>query len=163
MILGPHLYICMFINKNRSVNCMFACVLLHVTFCSSHCMLLLMMHGSMFIISLFVIASMFSRGSLPSSSSKCPADALREDITDLFADNVISGARTTRMLKKAFKAGVKVPKRIKQTMGKNQARALRRHMLKRTKWPSYYFFRLSSLGQEARQRDCGADSIGIAI
>ena len=89
----------------------------------------------------FVIAWMFSRGSnLPSSSNQCPAESLKDDITDLFADNRISAKRTTVMLGKASKAGVKVPKKLTKTKGKNQARALTRHKLKRTKWPDYYYF-----------------------
>ena len=45
------------------------------------------------------------------------------------------------MLSKASKAGVKgISKKVQKTVGRNQARAIRRHKLKNNKWPEYYWF-----------------------
>ena len=85
---------------------------------------------------------MFQRAQQPSSSSNAlPERELEEDLTDLYADNLVSGQRITRLLGKASKAGVKgIRKAVQQHVGKNQARSLRRHKLKGSKWPDYYWF-----------------------
>jgi hypothetical protein len=84
---------------------------------------------------------MFSRNAQPcSSTSALPDDTLRRDIEDLYAENLISAQRTAKLLRKAFEANVNVPKQIRKSKGKNQARAQARHSLKRTKWPDLYEF-----------------------
>ena len=85
---------------------------------------------------------MFSRAQQPSSSSSAlPEQEFEEDVTDLFADNLVSGQRVTRLLTKAAKAGVKgIKKNVTKTVGRNQARAIRRHKLRGSKWPDYYWF-----------------------
>ena len=84
---------------------------------------------------------MFSRAQQPSSSSSAlPEQEFEEDVTDLFADNLVSGQRVTRLLTKAAKAGVKgINKNVTKTVGRNQARAIRRHKLRGSKWPDYYW------------------------
>jgi hypothetical protein len=85
---------------------------------------------------------MFQRAQQPSSSSNArPEQELERDLTDLYADNLVSGQRITRLLDKATKAGVKgISKKIQKLGGKNQARAIRRHKLNGSKWPEYYWF-----------------------
>jgi hypothetical protein len=85
---------------------------------------------------------MFSRASQPSSSSNAvPSQEFQEDVEDLYADNLISGQRAARLLTKACKAGIKgISKKVRKTTGRNQARAITRHKLTRTKWPDYYYF-----------------------
>ena len=85
---------------------------------------------------------MFSRASQPSSSSSAlPQQEFQDDVLDLFADNLVSGQRVARLLKKASKAGVEgISSRLQATSSKNSARSTRRHKLKRTKWPAYYYF-----------------------
>ena len=85
---------------------------------------------------------MFQRAQQPSSSSHgLPEQNFERDLTDLFADNLVSGQRVSRLLNKASKAGVKgLNKKVLKTVGRNQARAIRSHKLKNTKWPEYYWF-----------------------
>ena len=85
---------------------------------------------------------MFQRTLQPSSSSNgLPEQEFEEDLTDLYADNLVSGQRITRLLTKAAKAGVKgISKKMQKSVGRNQARAIRSHKLKNTKWPEYYWF-----------------------
>jgi len=85
---------------------------------------------------------MFSRAAHPSSSSSArPEQEFQEDVEDLFSDNLVSAQRTARLLAKAAKAGVEgISKTVQRTTGKNQARSITRHKLKRTKWPDYYWF-----------------------
>ena len=85
---------------------------------------------------------MFARASQPASSSNAPAEQdFLEDVEDLFAENLVSGQRTARLLKKASKAGIKgIKESLRKTTGKNQARDMSRHKLKHNKWPSYYYF-----------------------
>ena len=61
---------------------------------------------------------MFSRAQQPSSSSSAlPEQEFEEDVTDLFADNLVSGQRVTRLLTKAAKAGVKGIKKCDKDSG----------------------------------------------
>lgn len=85
---------------------------------------------------------MFSRASQPSSSSHVPPEvAFEDDVADLYAENLVSAQRVSKLLDKATKAGVKnINAKVKRTIGKNQARSFTRHRLRRTKWPSYYWF-----------------------
>jgi hypothetical protein len=85
---------------------------------------------------------MFSRASLPASSSNADPEAnFQDDVEDLYAENLISAQRVARLLDKATKAGIKhIPLKVRKTSGKNQARSITRHKLRRTKWPSYYWF-----------------------
>ena len=84
---------------------------------------------------------MFGRSAHPSSSSNAaPEVELREDIEDLYADNLVSAQRVAKLLDKAHKAEVKgIKKQIRKTIGKNQARDLTRSKLRFTKWPEYYW------------------------
>ena len=85
---------------------------------------------------------MFSRASHPSSSSNAPpVQEFEDDVGDLFADNLVSGQRVAKLLSKAAKAGLKgLSKKVQKTSGRNQARAITRHKLRRTKLPDYYWF-----------------------
>ena len=85
---------------------------------------------------------MFSRNSQPASSSHAPAwQEFQEDVEDLFAENLVSGQRTSRLLDKATRAGIsQIPAKIRKTIGKNQARDICRNKLKWSKWPDYYWF-----------------------
>ena len=85
---------------------------------------------------------MFGRNSQPSASSFAePGETFLEDVGDLYAENLVSAQRVQKLLQKATKAGVKnIPKRLRKSSGNNAARARQRHKLKRTKWPSYYWF-----------------------
>lgn len=98
----------------------------------------------------FPLAEMFQRshGACPASSSGAPASQLlKDDIQDLFAENMISGRRAFGLLDKAKDAGVKIAiKQIKKLPGvkkkfvKNFARDLRRKMKKNDHWPEPYSF-----------------------
>jgi hypothetical protein len=85
---------------------------------------------------------MFSRAQQPSSSSGArPEQDLQKDLEDLFADNLVSAGRVSRLLEKTTKAGVNnIAENVRRTSGKNQARDLTRHKLKRSMWPDYYWF-----------------------
>jgi len=85
---------------------------------------------------------MFQRAQQPSSSrSGLPGQDLERDLTDLYADSHVSAQRITRLITKATKAGVKgISKKVQKTVGRNLARAIRRHKLKNNKWPEYYWF-----------------------
>ena len=93
-------------------------------------------------------ATMFHRGQGPAaSSSSAPAVIFEDDVQDMFADNVISGARTANLLAKAQEAGInlatKVIKKlpgVKKKFAKNAARNLRRSWRKNDKWPDPYWF-----------------------
>ena len=51
---------------------------------------------------------MFSRASLPASSSNADPEAnFQDDVEDLYAENLISAQRVARLLDKATKAGIK--------------------------------------------------------
>lgn len=86
--------------------------------------------------------TMFQRSQQPSSSShELPEHAFQRDLTDLYAENLISGQRVTKLLSKASRAGIPgIDGQVQKTIGRNQARAIRRHKLKNTKWPAYYWF-----------------------
>ena len=84
---------------------------------------------------------MFSRSAHPSSSSHARAeDAFVDDVADLHAENLLSAQRASKLLKKALKAGINVPKQPTRGSGKNHARAFRRMGMCRSKWPSEYWF-----------------------
>ena len=85
---------------------------------------------------------MFSRNSQPASSSNAPPEQVfQEDVEDLLAENLVSGQRIAKLLDKASKAGIKnITPKIRRTVGKNQARDIRRNKLKWSKWPDYYWF-----------------------
>ena len=86
---------------------------------------------------------MFSRNSQPPSSSNAPPwQVFQEDVEDLLAENLVSAQRTAKLLDKATKAGIpNINRRIRKTVGKNQARDHFRLKLKWSKWPDYYWFR----------------------
>lgn len=85
---------------------------------------------------------MFQRAQQPGFSCHgLPVQDFEADATDLYADNLVSAQRITRLITKATKAGVKgISKKVQKTVGRNQARAIRRHKLKNNKWPEYYWF-----------------------
>ena len=85
---------------------------------------------------------MFSRASQPSSSSNAlPGQAFQDDAEDLFAENLVSGQRLSRLLDKASRAGIQgTPATVRKTIGKNQARDISRSKLRLSKWPPYYWF-----------------------
>lgn len=85
---------------------------------------------------------MFSRNSQPASSSGAPAaQTFREDVEDLYAENVISAQRAAKLLDKASAAGIPgIPNKVRKTIGKNQARDATRNKLRLSKWPDYYWF-----------------------
>ena len=85
---------------------------------------------------------MFSRNSQPASSSQAPAwQTFQEDVEDLYAENLVSAQRTSKLLDKATKAGIsQINPKIRKTIGKNQARDLTRNKLRWSKWPDYYWF-----------------------
>ena len=85
---------------------------------------------------------MFQRNAQPSSSSTAPADAIfQDDVEDLLAENVISAQRASKLLHKAFKAGIKgISKKVRRFAGRNQARDVTRKKLKNSKWPEPYIF-----------------------
>jgi hypothetical protein len=91
---------------------------------------------------------MFQRQQQPASSSACAPDVIfQDDVEDMFADNVISGARAAVLLEKAKTAGVKVMgKMFKKAPGvskkqkKNFCRDLKRKVRKNDKWPELYWF-----------------------
>ena len=90
------------------------------------------------------LSHMFSRNSQPASSSNAPPEqTFIEDVEDLLGENLISAQRTARILFKASKAGIRgINKRIRKTIGKNQARDHVRFKLRHNKWPDYYWFRI---------------------
>ena len=99
---------------------------------------------------------MFSRAAHPSSSSSAlPHDAFIEDVEDLRAENILSGQRAAKLLAKASNAGITIPRRLRRTSGKNQARDLTRSKLKYSKWPDYYYF-------DCRTRDRKNDKETVA-
>ena len=66
---------------------------------------------------------MFQRGQQPSASSTAAAeDEFRIDVEDLFADNILSGQRTSKLLHKASAAGIRgINKRLRRTIGANRS------------------------------------------
>ena len=86
---------------------------------------------------------MFSRNSQPASSSTTPASQVfQEDVEDLLAENLVSAQRTSRLLDKATKAGIKgINPKLRKTKGRNQARDAFKSKLKWSKWPGYYWFK----------------------
>ena len=95
---------------------------------------------------------MFSRNSQPSSSSGArPEDTFLEDVQDLHAENLLSAQRASKLLRKACKAGINVPKNAIGGTAKNMSRAHRRRALRRTKWPRYYWFNCRVLDRKTRE------------
>lgn len=96
---------------------------------------------------------MFSRNSQPSSSSHTAPDVeFRTDVVDLFAENLVSAQRVSKLLNKASKAGItNISSKVQQTKGKNQARSLTRFKLKRTKWPDYFWFQCRVWDRKAKK------------
>jgi hypothetical protein len=95
---------------------------------------------------------MFQRNSQPSSSSHAPHDdAFVADVQDLHAENLLSAQRASKLLRKAAKAGVQVPKSARLGGSKNMARAQRRMQLRRTKWPEYYWFDCRVVDRKTRK------------
>jgi hypothetical protein len=98
--------------------------------------------------SLSLFAIMFQRNQAPATSSAtAPEVEFLDDVQDMYAENVISAARATVLLKKAQNAGIKMAiKAVKKAPGvtkktaKNLARNLRRHYRKNDKWPDPYWF-----------------------
>ena len=62
---------------------------------------------------------MLQRGQQPSASSTAAAeDEFRIDVEDLFADNILSGQRTSKLLHKASAAGIRgINRRLRRTIG----------------------------------------------
>ena len=87
-------------------------------------------------------ATMFSRSSQPASSSTArPEVNFQGDVADLYAESLISAQRASKLLHKASEAGVRgISRKVRKSCGKNQARDYGRQLLKRNKWPDYYFF-----------------------
>ena len=91
---------------------------------------------------------MFHRGEGAASSSATAAEVeFQDDVEDMFADNLISGARASILLEKARRCGIRLAtKAIKKAPGltkkckKNLARNLRRRIRKHDKWPEPYWF-----------------------
>ena len=92
---------------------------------------------------------MFQRGAGPTQTPGCaPETEFQNDVEDMFAENVISGARATQLLAKARNAGVKIATRFlkKQAGGKkkrwykNAARDMKRRIRKNDHWPDPYWF-----------------------
>ena len=100
-----------------------------------------------------VLGAMFSRNAQPSSSSHArDDDVFVDDVNDLHAENLLSAQRALKLLRKACKAGVGVPKRLRQNKhDNNMARSQRTHALRRTKWPSYYWFPCRVLDRKTRK------------
>jgi len=91
---------------------------------------------------------MFQRGAGPNvTAGSAPEVDFQNDVEDMFAENVISGARTAQLLDKAKRAGVKLCTRfIKKLPGKtkkwakNAARDVTRRLRKNDHWPDPYWF-----------------------
>ena len=91
---------------------------------------------------------MFQRGAGPNvTAGSAPEVDFQNDVEDMFAENVISGARTAQLLDKAKRAGVKLCTRfIKKLPGKtkkwakNAAREVTRRLRKNDHWPDPYWF-----------------------
>ena len=86
--------------------------------------------------------AMFQRTAQPSSSSTAPAGLIfEEDVEHLIAENAISSQRGAKLLNKASRAGIKgISKKVRRSLGKNQARDITRKKLRNTKWPEAYIF-----------------------
>ena len=105
--------------------------------------------GSSFVLAQpLAFAKMFSRNQgAATSSATAPEVEFQDDVQDMFAENVISGARASILLEKAQNAGIKLAtKAMKKAPGvtkkfaKNFARDLRRQIRKNDKWPDPYWF-----------------------
>ena len=85
--------------------------------------------------------AMFQRNAGASGSRDTPQEEFVADVADLFAENLVGAQRSALLLGKAEAAGVAgINPRITKKTGRNHARALKRHKLKTSKWPSYYWF-----------------------
>ena len=96
---------------------------------------------------------MFSRNSQPSSSSAAPPwQAFQEDVEDLYAENLVSAQRISKVLDKATKAGIsQINPKVRRTIGKNQARDVTRFKIKWSKWPDYYWFSCRLLDRKTQK------------
>ena len=89
-------------------------------------------------------SAMFQRGAGPTEYEGCdPNVALQDEVGDIFAENILSGARASILLGKAQSAGLKLAgKFIKKLPGKskkfckNVARDMRRRIRKNDHWPA---------------------------
>ena len=105
--------------------------------------------GSSFVLAQpLAFAKMFSRNpGAATSSATAPELEFQDDVQDMFAENVISGARAAILLEKAQNAGIKLAiKAMKKSPGvtqkfaKNHARNIRRKFRKNDNWPDPYWF-----------------------
>ena len=84
---------------------------------------------------------MFQRNAGACGSRDTAGAEFAADVEDLFSENLVGAHRTAKLLGKAEAAGVAdINPRITKKKGRNHARALKRHKLKTSKWPSYYWF-----------------------
>jgi len=85
---------------------------------------------------------MFQRNQQPATTAHAePEEAFQADVEDMVAENVVSAQRASKLLRKAARAGMKkLSKKCTRGKGKNQARDMRRKMLRNCKWPDEYVF-----------------------
>ena len=93
----------------------------------------------MVLLRLWCAGAMLHKTSRPYNANELqPGMRLAANIIDLYADNVVSGTRSAELLNDAARAGVSPARPLQTKTGSNQARSLRRKLLKKNKWPEPY-------------------------